>query len=405
MRAVVFDLSIPRYLAAKAFGKRMRSLYDGAPSGLSFRTDLPEPALPGDDWVRLRPIATGVCGSDLAVVYFKASPTLSPYGSYPFVPGHEIIAQVSEVGRGVTRIKEGDRVAVDPWLRCDLRGRTDCPRCAVGEYSTCETAGLEPKRGMILGGCKDLPGGWSESMVAHESQLFVLSDSMNDDRGALMEPFAVATHAVIRNLPAAGERVLVLGGGPIAFATVFALKEVALDTDVTLFTWESWQASVAEDVGADRAWSPTSEPLVERAARLTGATVLKPIIGPAFLAGGFDRAFDCVGTSASLSDAMGLTRSGGTIVMEGAAGMLPKADMSHLWTKELRLVGTLGYAYEDFRGERRRTFDITRELLEGSSRPVERLITHRFPLERYRDALHANLDRGKTRAIKTLLTV
>ncbi len=405
MRAVVFDLSVPKYLAAKAFGKRVRALYDGAPSCLSFRDDLPAPRLPDADWVRLRPIAAGVCGSDVGIVYFKSAPTLSPYGSYPFVPGHEIVAQIAEVGSNVARFKEGDRVAVDPWLRCDLRGLTDCPRCAIGEYSTCETMATGPKKGMILGACSDLPGGWSENMVAHESQLFAMPDSVNDDRAVLMEPFSIAVHAVIRNLPATHERILVLGGGPIAFATVFALKEIAPDCDVTLFTWERWQTSIAEELGADRAWAPEKEDLVDRTARLTGATPLKPILGPRFLVGGFDRVFDCVGTAKSLEDAMALARSGATIVMEGAAGVLPKADMSHLWTKELRLIGTLGYAYEDFRGQRRRTFDITRELLEGSERPVEKLVTHRYPLERYRDALRANLDRNESRAVKTVLTV
>ena len=405
MRAVVFDLSIPKYIAAKALGKRIKALYDGAPSCLSFRQDMPRPALPGRDWVRLKPIATGVCGSDLGFVYFKSSPTISPYGSSPFVPGHEILARVAEVGSEVKGIKEGDRVSVDPWLRCDLRGVSDCQRCSIGEYATCETHGTGPKQGMMMGACEDLPGGWCEELVAHESQLFKLPDSMSDDCGVLMEPMAIATRAVVRNLPAENERVLVLGGGPVAFSVLFALKSVAPDSDVTLFTIEKNQAEVAESLGADRAWTPTKEPLVDRAAKLTNATPLKPELGPRFLAGGFDRVFDCVGSAASVRDAMGLARSGATVVLVGAAGILPKLDLSHLWTKELKFVGTLGYSYENYRGERRRTFDITRELLEGTHHPVDKLVTHHFPLEKYQEALRANLNRTATGAIKTVLTV
>ena len=148
MRALVFDLSIPRYLAAKAAGKRFPALFDGAPSCLSLRDDEPAPALPGDDWVRLRPILTGLCGSDLAVVYFKMSPAMSAYGAKRFVMGHELLARVIGVGRGVRGLREGDRVVVDPWLRCALRGVPDCARCAVDEYATCERAGTGPRKGV-----------------------------------------------------------------------------------------------------------------------------------------------------------------------------------------------------------------------------------------------------------------
>ena len=227
MRAVVFDLSIPRYLAARALGKRIPSLYDGALSCISMRDDVPRAQLPGDDWVRLRPLLTGVCGTDVATVYFKASPTLSPYGTFPFVPGHEIVAVVTDVGRGVTSgVREGDRVIVDPWLHCALRGVPACERCAAGEHQTCARAGVGPRRGMMIGACSELPGGWCEEMVAHESQLFVAPASMSDERAALAEPLAVGVHAVARHMPRAGERVLVIGGGAVAYAVLVAAREL-----------------------------------------------------------------------------------------------------------------------------------------------------------------------------------
>jgi threonine dehydrogenase-like Zn-dependent dehydrogenase len=89
--------------------------------------------------------------------------------------------------------------------------------------------------------------------------------------------------------------------------------------------------------------------------------------------------------------------------MVGAAGVLPRIDLTALWTKELRLVGTLAYDHDTHAGARRRTFAITRELLEGSDRPVEALVTHRYPLERFREALRANRDRRASGALKTLL--
>lgn len=407
MRAVVFELSIPKYVAAKALGKRVPALYDGAPSCLKLRDDVPEPELPGEGWVRLRPILSGVCGTDLSIVYFKQSLTLTPYATFPFVLGHEVLARVIDVGPSVHSLREGDRVVIDPWLRCDLRGAAACRRCAIGEYATCERAATGPRKGVLIGMSAAFPGGWGEQMIAHESQCFVVPDSMSDERAVLAEPLAVGVHAVLRHRPDDHERVLVIGGGAIAYAVVIALEEAAA-ADVTVVTLEDAQARMAEALGAERAWTPPrkgtgGEAIVDRAAELTGAKVLKPEMGPRFLAGGFDRVFDCVGTTDSIRDAFNLVRAGGTVVLVGAPGVVQGVDLTHLWNKEVRWVGTMAYAWDDWRGERRRTFDVTREILTGTTRPVEKLVTHTFPLERYQDALRANLDRGRSGAIKTVL--
>lgn len=405
MRAVVFDLSIPRYVAAKAMGRAIPALFDGAPSCLAIRDDVAVPALPGPQWVELAPLATGVCGTDLATVYFKSAPSLSPFGSFPFVPGHEIVARVSKVGRDVTNVREGDRVIVDPWLRCELRGVAPaCARCEAGEYATCERAGVGPMRGMMLGAVAELPGGFAERLVAHASQLFVVAENVTMERAALAEPMAVASHAVLRHPPRSGERVLVIGGGAIAYCVMAALRAFARDADVTALVAESAQVELARRFRADRAWRLGEAPLVEQAAALTRAAILKPVLGPRFLAGGFDVVYDCVGSAASLRDAFAIARSGGTIVMVGAAGVLPHLDLTHLWTKELALVGTLAYDHDTWRSERRRTFDIVNEHLASFEAPLDALVTHRYGLGAFREALRANLDRGRTGAFKTLIT-
>jgi L-iditol 2-dehydrogenase len=403
VRAVVFDLSIPRYVMAKAVGKIALSLYDGESSCLRLRDDLAEPALPASDWVKLRPLGCGLCGTDVATVYFKHPPSVSPYASFPFVPGHEVLAMVAAVGPAVRGVREGDRVVVDPWLNCRVRALRPCARCAAGEYQVCERTALGPMKGMILGGCADLPGGLADFMVAHESQLFSVPTYVADGRAVLAEPLAVAVHAVLRNPPNAGERTLVIGGGPIAFATVLALAELGFDADVTLYTLEPTHLDKALALGAHRAWSSRDGQLLDLAAELTGASRLKPILGPEFLAGGFDRVFDCVGSAASLGDAFAVTRPGGTIVMVGAAGVMPKLDLSFLWSKEIRLIGTLGYGFEERDGTRRRTFEIALDILASADRPIEQLVTHRFTFDRVREALRANLFREKSGAIKTVL--
>jgi L-iditol 2-dehydrogenase len=403
VRAVVFDLSIPRYLVAKAAGKVALSLFDGDGSCLRVRGDFAEPNLPAEDWVKLRPIACGLCGTDVATVYFKHPPSVSPYASFPFVLGHEVLATVAEVGRTVRGVREGDRVVVDPWLNCEVRAVAPCARCAAGEYQVCERTALGPMKGMILGGCADLPGGLAEVMVAHESQIFPVPTYVSDDRAVLAEPLAVAVHAVMRNSPGAGERVLVIGGGPIAFCAVLSLAELGLGADITLYALDATHLDKARRLGAARALSSHDGKLIDVAADLTRAPRLKPILGPDFLAGGFDRVFDCVGSARSLADAFAVTRPGGTIVMIGACGVMPSLDLSYLWSKEIRLVGTLGYGFEERAGTRRRTFHVALDILSSADRPIEELVTHRFSFDRVRDALRANLFREKSAAIKTVL--
>jgi threonine dehydrogenase-like Zn-dependent dehydrogenase len=133
-----------------------------------------------------------------------------------------------------------------------------------------------------------------------------------------------------------------------------------------------------------------------------GSHVLRPVVGRPFLASGFDRVFDCIGSAQSLGDALRVTAAGGTVVLLGGAGELPKIDWTFVWAKELRVVGTLAYGYEAFHGERRRTFEVTLELLAGTRLPLASLVTHTFALEEYGRAIETNLDRRGTRSIKTV---
>ena len=410
MRALVYDLTLWKYLAAKAVGPRVRRAFYGPGTCFELR-DVAEPKTPGDDWVALKPRLTGFCGSDLAAIFFKMSPAMSAVSLSAgdrAVFGHEILADVVHVGagaRGKTDVKEGDRVVVDPVLGCDVRGeRPACERCAVGEYATCEKVGTARPKGVMLGACTEYPGGFSEKMVAHYTQLFRVPDGVDDDVAVLAEPLSVCVHAVLRHPPKDGERVLVLGGGMIAFGVLWALKEICPGADVTLFTVEDYQLPIARGLGASDAWSPKGGALLDQAAKKTSSRVLEPILGRGFLAGGFDRVYDCVGSHASIDDALRITRGGGTIVMVGAAGVLPPIDMTFVWQKELKVEGTVFYGTEDFRSRRARTFAVTLELLTSTparARLAE-LVTHHFPLEDYARAIEVNLDRKKHKSVKSV---
>jgi threonine dehydrogenase-like Zn-dependent dehydrogenase len=367
---------------------------------------VPSPALPGPGWLRLKPLKTGLCGSDLATIFFKASPQLEPFNSFPAVLGHEILAEVAEVPDGVRGLESGQRVAVNPLLPCRLRAVTPaCNACARGDENGCERTAegcLAP--GMLIGFHRDLPGGFGDEMVAHQSQLVPVPHEVKDDAAVLIEPLAVSLHAVLKQPPRDQDRVLIIGGGPVAFATLWAIRAIGSKARVTLLTVEGYQLELAKSLGADdvlRASDDAKE--AAEVAERTGAKVYKPIIGPPALAGGFDVTFDCVGTQASLQDSLRYTRSMGAVVLIGAAGHIHSLDWTTVWKNELTVYGSFIYGPEEFRGQRRHTFEIVRDLLaqrEGPDPSV--LVTHHFRIDQFAEAIEANLYRGRHKSVKTV---
>jgi L-iditol 2-dehydrogenase len=408
MQALVFDLSIPKYVAAKGLGRFVPSLYTGPLSCLSLR-EVPAPKRPGDDWVRLESLMAGLCGSDLATIFFKASTALEPFNSFPAVLGHEVLARVVECGPGAGDLEPGQRVAVDPFLPCGIRGFDHhCVACDAGALCACERMAegcLAP--GMLIGFHRELPGGMGRELVAHRSQIYPLPDRIPDAAATLMEPLSVGMRAVLQNRPKPGERVLVIGGGMMAFAVLWSLaaaKSEWPDVSVTLLTVEGYQLELARQMGAAeviQAQADAAEAAV--VAGLTGGKVYQPIVGPPTVSGGFDVVYDCVGSSASINDSLRYTRALGRVALVGAAGVLDGVDWTPVWRHELTVRGSMAYGLEDFRGVRQHTYEVVRALLaEGEGPDPSPLVTHTFPLSKYRQAIEANIHRGKHRSIKTV---
>jgi len=147
-------------------GRRLPALIGGRMPWLAL-SRYPIPALPGPDWVRIRPLLAGICGSDTALLTGRASPILSPFASFPAILGHEVVGMVEEAGSAV-EVRTGERVVVDPIISCFVRGLEPCTDCRDGLPALCRHAAdgsLSP--GMLIGYCRDLPGAWSEAMLAH----------------------------------------------------------------------------------------------------------------------------------------------------------------------------------------------------------------------------------------------
>lgn len=403
-RGVEYRFSIPKYLGARTLGKRLPAFTYGPLSALCLK-ELPEPDLRGERWALLRPILSGVCGTDLGIITAKTSMALEPFASFPSVLGHETVARVVRAGAGVSRAAPGDRVVVDPFLHCAVRGLEPCPSCARGETSLCRNfAHGELPPGMIAGACAGVPGSWSEAMLAHDSQLFPVPAGLSDEKAALVEPLSVSLHAVLKAAPAGDARVLVIGGGAIGQCTVASLRLLGSRAHVTLLARYPFQREFGRLLGADA--TPASASALDAATGITGARLYKPTLGPPVADWGFDVVFDCVGSRTSIDGGLRVTRQGGCFVLLGAAGLISRLDWAFVWSREIRVLGSCGYGREVWEGTPRHTFEVAMELLlRRPEYPIERLITHVFPLEAYREALHTALSRRESQALKVAFAI
>ena len=413
MRAVTFDVTVRGFLTGKTLGRFTEAALFGGLSGLRYG-EVAEPGLPGDEWVRVEVIKAGICGSDLGNLTFKSSPAMEPFGSFPAVLGHEVLARVADVGPAVRGVEVGQRVAVDPVISCMTRGYSAaarCPSCASGLHATCERSGEDGevvvsgrrlRPGLTIGYQADLAGGWSERMIAHESQLFPLDDRISDRAGVLVEPLAVGMHAALRSRPFGPGPALVIGSGPIALGAIWALRAAGYEGELVAQIKRAHEADIARALGASDVVSPGDE--ARQALVETGASAYMPIIGDeVYAGGGFPLIFDCVGSEQTVKQALRYAAPRAEIVLLGCAAEIPKLDLTFVWARELRIHGYVCYGMEEWRGERVHTFQITHDMLLETGAPVERLVTHEFPLAQYRDALSAAANRRRTGSVKVLL--
>jgi threonine dehydrogenase-like Zn-dependent dehydrogenase len=390
MRAVLADLSIPRYLltaAGQALPGGLGRNAGWGPAGLlALRDDLPVPALPGPGWVLLRVELGGICGSDVAVAHAKSSLVLSAYyTARRQILGHEIVGVVESAGPAAT-VAPGDRVVVDPVLSCVHRGFPPCRSCRDGFPYVCErfdepgTAGCRsPTQGFDAA----LGGGWGEYVVAHETQLHRVGD-LPARRAVLAEPAAVALHAALR-WPRRGDRAVVIGPGTIGLLVTAALRRLHPDLDVTVVGPGAFSLDRAARAGATRTIGP-GPGAVEALAAVHGGRVIRPrLTRTPILERGVDVVFDCVALSGTLDLALHLLRPTGMLVLVGSAGRQP-VDWSLVWNRQLTVQGTVNSGPEPELGGRSTMSEVVSWLADPSF-PADDLVTHTFGLDDWRTAL------------------
>ena len=404
-KALRYNFSIPNFLAVRAAEKLPgKWLESGRIPGLSVIERPPVP-LPSPAYARLRPLMTGICGSDISALTNRSSPALTPFTSFPFTPGHEVLAEIVELGseaETMEGIAVGQRVILNPIISCYMRGIEPCRMCRTGEPGLCtRTAEGSLSPGMLTGFCRDLPGGWSTDMVAHWSQLVPLPDEISDDVAVLIEPFSVAVHAVLKDAPPPDAKVLIIGCGSIGLFVLAALRMMGIKSEITMLARHPVQAEMATALGANNVLLGQSAG--DAAVKIAGAKKYKPIKGKPSYAGGFDWVYDCAGSSSSVDDSLRVAGPHGHITMVGCAAEVNHLDLTFLWNRELQVNGSYVYGKERSMEGKPHTFTVAMELILGHPGvDLSRLITHRFTLDQWQEAMQVSLAHGKHGAIKTV---
>ena len=403
MKALQFNVNVPRFIAAKTlrtfFGARV--FFKGPVKTVQL-ADVPEPALFTPDWVKIKTLYCGFCGSDLNLITLHDSPSASPFTSFPCVIGHEIVGEIVETGANVKGFQNGDLVTINPGLTCEARGITPlCGPCGAGRSSNCENfaeGSLPP--GMFIGITSGVNGGFAPYLVAHQSQLFKVPEGVNLESAVMTEPVAVALQTLFDNMPQTDEKVLVIGGGVIGNLVIQSIKTLAPGCRVFVVEPSSFAADLAKKAGADEV-IPTKD-LFARTSRITGARVYKPMIGMEIPMGGFDRVYDTVGISATLNLSMRLMAAMGTLSVVGIGGDV-RLDLTPLWLKLQTIKGVYAYGHVAFNGRRQHVFEIAMELMKNGKIKADALVTHKFGLEDYAQMIEVNLNKQKHRAMKTVM--
>ena len=404
MDAVQFNLTIPRYVIGKILYKVYPPLLWSGISCTSLK-QVPEPDLPGPEWVKINTRLAGICGTDMGTITLKTSTYYEPFSSSPLTLGHELVGEIAEVGAQVHGWQLGDRVIVEPTLWCAPRGFAQeewCEFCRKGEVNRCTNiarGAISP--GLAIGACKDTGGSWSPVFVAHQSQLYRVPDSVSDENALLVEPFACGLHAALQNMPADDHTVLILGAGTIGLMQLAGLRAAGCKAKILITARYPFQVEAARRLGAQVLFNGGD--LFQQISEHTDGRLYIPIMGKRVLVGGVDVTFDCIGKDSTLDDAIRLTKAGGKVVLVGLPGMPRGIDWTPIFDNELTVTASYIYHHVDqWQGRTRSTFEIALEMLEKGDLDLGWMVSRRYPLASYDRALRETSKKRQYPIIKAV---
>ncbi|KAK5174192.1 uncharacterized protein LTR77_001272 [Saxophila tyrrhenica] len=323
-------MAVPGQIASDSSAKPMRAARFYGKEDIQIKDDISRPVC-GEGQVKVEPAFVGICGTDLHE--YLGGPNFSPTEPHPVtkekIPitiGHEFSGTVKEIGKNVSGFKIGDQVVVQPTVYC-----ASCGACKVGAENACAAGGFV--------GLSGAGGGMSEEVVMPQISVLPLPSNVNLDVGALVEPLAVAWHAVDAS-PIADmkePKCLVMGGGPIGLAVIQVL--LARGTKVVICSEVAKKRQdFAKDFGAHYIVDPSSEDVVQRSLDICGG-----VNGP-------DIVFDCAGVPASVKASCTAVRSRGTVI--NVAIFEKEIPFNPMWLtfREATYKSVLGYQRKDYEG-------------------------------------------------------
>ena len=324
--------------------------------------DVPIPELgPRDVLLRMKRI--GICGSDIHVWHGKHA--LTPY---PVVQGHEVSGVVEKVGRSVKGLAAGDAVTFQPQVTCGT-----CYPCRHGAYHICDNL-------KVMG--FQTTGAGSQFFAVDASKILKLPGDMDVEHGAMIEPEAVAVHALGRAGSVKGLKVLVLGAGPIGNLVAQTAKGLGA-SQVMITDVSEFRLGKAKECGIELCVNPSR-------------TDLAAAIRDAFGEGKADLILECVGSPATITSAVAVARKGTDIIVVGVFGDKPVVDMGTVQDRELRLIGTLMYREPDWKK--------AIQLVEAGRVSLAPLITDHYAFADYRKA-YEYIDANRETAMKVMIVV
>ncbi|MBZ0189261.1 MAG: NAD(P)-dependent alcohol dehydrogenase [Candidatus Obscuribacterales bacterium] len=306
---------------------------------------------PGANEVLVKTKAVGICGSD---VHYYLEGRIGPFiVNEPLILGHETAGEVAKVGKNVSHLKEGDRVALEPGVPC---GCTDFVK--RGLYNLCPS--------IEFFATPPVHGTFAEYFVHDANFAFKLPDNVSFEEGAMCEPLSVGIHATRQGSIGLGSRVLITGAGPIGLVNVLCAKAAGAGLIIVVETHKN-RITMAKECGATHAiQSFDRKEIISQIEEITDGT-------------GVDVVIECSGAGPAAQTAVEALKPGGTLVFVGLFSQLEvPMDLNAITQKELTYKGVFRY---------RNTYSTAIDLIASGRLDVKPLITKRFPWQQVKEAM------------------
>lgn len=332
-----------------------------APGEIIFR-EIPVPEInPNQVLVRIRII--GICGSDTHVYHGK-----HPFTTYPVTQGHEVSGEIVAFGHSVHNLYIGQKVTIEPQVVCGT-----CHPCRHGKYNLCENL-------KVMG--FQTTGMASTFFAVDSLKVTPLPQDISFEEGAMVEPLAVAVHAVNRAGDIRGMNVAVIGAGPIGNLVAQTAKAMGAN-NVMITDISDYRLSLAQDCGIYRTYNTNVTNF--------GEAMIEPF--------GTDKAdviFDCAGNDSSIGQAIKYARKGSTIILVAVFSELANIDLAVLNDHEIDLNTSMMYRHEDY-------LEAIRIVNEDKVQ-LKPLMSKIFPFKKYLDA-YKYIDANKETTMKVLIDI